>query len=501
MSSNMLANNHGKDWDEEAYLWAYPDVAQGVLSGHFKSGQDHFNIYGKSEGRMSGSALRSQYACFQVNDWIRNEMRKQSQFEYELYPSDAFFRSMTVYNPMKPTEAGNVYAAMRKALPHDQYTHILVLPWLKRGGADLASLHHINFLARRPEARVLVITTENSDNPWLYKIPAEVSHLDFGKCASELSRHERLSLFSRIILQLSPSTVHIINSEIGWEMIARHGKAISEVSRIFVSLYCFDYTNEGEPVGYARLLRDCASSISSVFTDNSRFAEDQSAMHGILASKFVVLKHPVKIAPRFMSVTEKSMSVLWASRLDRQKRPDLLAKVASILPEVTFDVYGGALLEGANYKNELASIPNIRLKGEFEGFNSIPTSKYAAFLYTAQWDGLPNIVLEAAASGLPIIASNIGGISELIDSTTGYLVTPYDQAREYAVAIASVINDPVTAKTRAESLLKKLKEQYSQDAYAASLLQVPGYVSSESLNEHKEEENAAIRNAELVEHS
>jgi glycosyltransferase involved in cell wall biosynthesis len=44
-------------------------------------------------------------------------------------------------------------------------------------------------------------------------------------------------------------------------------------------------------------------------------------------------------------------------------------------------------------------------------------------------EGLPNVVIEALASGRPVVASEVGGIPELIDSNCGVLVTPRDSER------------------------------------------------------------------------
>ena len=50
-----------------------------------------------------------------------------------------------------------------------------------------------------------------------------------------------------------------------------------------------------------------------------------------------------------------------------------------------------------------------------------------AFVLSSAWEGMPNVVLEAAASGLPVISTRVSGVGDIVlDGETGYLVPPKD---------------------------------------------------------------------------
>jgi glycosyltransferase involved in cell wall biosynthesis len=60
-------------------------------------------------------------------------------------------------------------------------------------------------------------------------------------------------------------------------------------------------------------------------------------------------------------------------------------------------------------------------------------------------DNLPTVIMEAMATGLPVVSTNVGGIPEMvIENETGFLVQPGDTAR-MADAIETVINDSPSA--------------------------------------------------------
>ncbi len=57
-------------------------------------------------------------------------------------------------------------------------------------------------------------------------------------------------------------------------------------------------------------------------------------------------------------------------------------------------------------------------------------------------DGIPNVLVEAMASGLPVVSTNISGIPELIEHDVNGLLTPQKDARGVAVAVARLLDAP-----------------------------------------------------------
>ena len=75
-------------------------------------------------------------------------------------------------------------------------------------------------------------------------------------------------------------------------------------------------------------------------------------------------------------------------------------------------------------------------------------------------DGIPNVVLEAMACGVPVVASRVSGIPEIVEhGVTGLLTEPRD-AEELAARIEDVLRDPYRAAERCERGLSRIEEDF-----------------------------------------
>ena len=53
-----------------------------------------------------------------------------------------------------------------------------------------------------------------------------------------------------------------------------------------------------------------------------------------------------------------------------------------------------------------------------------------AFVLSSAWEGLPNVVMEAMLSGVPVVATDVGGVAELVeDEVSGILVEPHSSKK------------------------------------------------------------------------
>jgi glycosyltransferase involved in cell wall biosynthesis len=86
-----------------------------------------------------------------------------------------------------------------------------------------------------------------------------------------------------------------------------------------------------------------------------------------------------------------------------------------------------------------------------------------ALLLASHWEGLPNVVLEAQAAGLPVVASAVDGTQELIqDQLTGRLV-PCGDTTAMATALGEILLNNAAAAELAHNARRQVAEHYRWD--------------------------------------
>jgi glycosyltransferase involved in cell wall biosynthesis len=127
-------------------------------------------------------------------------------------------------------------------------------------------------------------------------------------------------------------------------------------------------------------------------------------------------------------------SFVWLAvgRFERAKDyPNMLRAFAGVVarrPEARLLIAGQGTLQGE--AEQLAAKLKIADRVHFLGVRKdIPALMNAADAYvmSSAWEGTPMVLLEAGATGLPIVATAVGGNGEVIvDGQTGFLVPPGD---------------------------------------------------------------------------
>ena len=92
-------------------------------------------------------------------------------------------------------------------------------------------------------------------------------------------------------------------------------------------------------------------------------------------------------------------------------------------------------------------------------------------------DGLPNVLLEAMASGVPVVTTRVVGIPELIESERDGLLTPPSEPPALAKTLERLLTDAHLRDRLVRAARSKIEERFSIDGSAKRLLQL--FVSTE----------------------
>jgi L-malate glycosyltransferase len=202
---------------------------------------------------------------------------------------------------------------------------------------------------------------------------------------------------------------------------------------------------------------------------NSRAAASRLERERIARRKIAVIPNGIDCS-RFATHQEKTSRrrVIVVANLRPEKAHDVLLRAAVTIvrrfPDATFDVVGdGPQREPlAALTHTLGLERAVRFLGHRD---DIPALLAAAdiFVLPSRSEAFPNAVLEAMAAGLPVVATAVGGIVELVaDTRTGLLVRPDDPA-SLAARLCDVMLDAPFASRLGEAARAEAHARYSFD--------------------------------------
>ncbi len=481
------------DFSTTHYVARYPDIKGGGANPFY-----HWLTVGRAEGRIAQpfsefdglcSMIRREPADVQET-LIRRRRDLRERFEHgvlgEMVKKAAEFEPLiahtwpdalkTKLSPFHTDQAVAQVVAMHR-LHHQagfrRAKAVVVIPHCRLGGGTRIAGYLADALARiyGPE-ELVVLRTDLDVMQFPEWFPAGCRHVSLEVNEDE-PRGGQGHVLAEFLRSLRPEVVFNVNSRLFWDALRHYGKALSASMALYGYFFCNDKNALGHWAGYPlQKFYRYFDILSAVFTDSYHFADELRARYLVppdQAGKIVTLESPVAepppIAPAPAPLAGRRPQIFWSGRFDRQKRLDLVYALARRMPEANFRLWGEPVLDAGN---GLETPPaNVTLEGVYADLAELPLAQCDVWLYTSEWDGVPNILIEIATRGVPIVGSLVGGTGEILREGLSWPVSDIEDVGGYQAGVLAVLADPAAARERAvrlrsEVLTRRTPERYRE---------------------------------------
>lgn len=399
-------------------------------------------------------------------NWLVTEWRAIHEIEKSIFPSQELLDSIPVYHS-EMYDLGEKFRHIVNQFSTEP-DYIIFVPSLNRGGAELVVLNYVSALRTEfPDWQIAVVATEDLDHPWSNQLPSDVDYIEFGKLTEGFTQDHKLMLLARLIVQSKARRLHIAQSGLMYKFSGLYAKLLSNY-RVYAFAFCEDEDNEGRISGQIHSGLPLAyPTLTHIFSDNQYVIDQLVKEYAFNSHKFSTLYQPFnhKLQEPIAQSGAK-LKVLWASRISKQKRPDILIDIAKKIDPDKFNIHMYGLLQDGFEPEDFAGIDTLQYKGEFSSIDELNLRDYDLFLYTSENDGIPNILLEVGAAGLPLIVPSIGGIPELVSSKNPMLVQHFDDVNEYVTALNSFQRMEISDRIKlAEKIQATINKQHSPEKF------------------------------------
>lgn len=255
----------------------------------------------------------------------------------------------------------------------------------------------------------------------------------------------------RLYRRHRPDVVHLHSSKAG-----ALGRIVFPSKRVVYTVHGFDSIRLAfrKFLPVERLLQHRAKAIVGVSNYDrehmvaERIKRNVSTIYNGLAQPDTTHLKPIELFDRYDKV------VLAIARVNPQKSPKLFIDTARLVPE-----YGFLWIGNQHEVTEYGELPkNCHFLGNIANAGAY-CSLADLFMLPSNYEGMPMVIIEAMSFGRPVVASNVGGVSEIVhDSVNGYAVE--NSAEEFAHRIRHILGN--------EELYGRMS-QASRDIYSSRL--------------------------------
>jgi glycosyltransferase involved in cell wall biosynthesis len=311
------------------------------------------------------------------------------------------------------------------------------------GGAQTVLAHISNTLVEKGH-QVLIVAGEGDGSLWTI-LDERIEKRNCPALRRSLSIRDdwkTILYLRKVYNEFQPDIIHLHSSKSGLL-----GRLALPAEKIVYTVHGYDSIRKAYPrfriIEYV-MQYNCAAIVGVSRYDEVKLREDRirrnvSFIYNGIPAKECDTNLRLNVPIRYKK------KILCVARVTPQKNLELFLNIAKLLPDYAFVWIGNTELIDHQIENVffLGNMPDVR---GYYYFCDL-------FILTSNYEGLPMTIIEAMSCGKPIVASNVGGISEVVENGKNGFILDNDEYK-FKSCIESVFASEIAYKNMSENSKK-----------------------------------------------
>lgn len=259
----------------------------------------------------------------------------------------------------------------------------------------------------------------------------------------------------KLYKKYKPDIIHLHSSKAG-----TLGRIVFPTKKVVYTVHGFDSIRLAfrKFLPIERLLQRGCSAIVGVSNYDERNLRSEKISRNVVTIRNGIQQPDSNGVDKLEVFERYEKIVLCIARLQAPKNPHLFIETARLLPQ-----YGFVWIGNQESVEHLGDIPN---NCHFMG-NRVNAGAYCAqadlLMLPSNYEGLPMVIIEAMSFGKPVVASDVGGVSEIVrNGINGYTLP--NQAELFAEKIDAILTNRELYATMSQNSLDIFKKELTIDS-------------------------------------
>lgn len=308
--------------------------------------------------------------------------------------------------------------------------------------------------------------------PALASCGIPVHELPMRRAIAPLADARAALRLSRLVRTLNPDILHTHSAKagiLGRLTGAAHGIPVVHTPHAFPFLMEGGRCKKGLYRFFERLAQPTTAALIAVSQEEARAAREI----GFPPGRIHHIPNGIGTPPQPPPATPPLQAIAFFGRLSRQKGVDLLLRAVANL-DIETHIHGRGEDEAA-LRRQCQSRglgQRVRFMGECPQSDITARMRdYPMIVIPSRWEGCPYVVLDAFAAGVPVLATRVGGIPDLIQDGANGTLIPAEDVPALSAAIAALLQSPTRRRGIATAAQQSLS-RHTLTAMADSIERV-----------------------------